>query len=157
LQSITARINAEKVVAIGNPFVDIAAPAPNGDTLRLSDYAAKGKYTLVVFWASWCHYCQQEIPVVVELFNQYKDKDFNIFTISGDTDAAAWTNKIEEANMTFANVSELRGFESGSFKTYYIQSIPQMVLLDKEGKIIAKGNLSSGVKTKIEEALKGAE
>lgn len=68
---------------------------PEGKTVKLSDYAGKGKVVLVDFWASWCGPCRREMPNLVEAYAQYKGKNFEIVGVSLDQDAAAWKESIK--------------------------------------------------------------
>ena len=59
---------------------DISLKSPEGKTYSLS--SLKGKVVLVDFWASWCSPCRRENPNIVNLYNKYKGKDFEIFGVS---------------------------------------------------------------------------
>ena len=56
----------------------------NGASVKLADY--KGKVLLVNFWATWCPPCKAELPGLIELYDQYKDKGLVVLGISGDDD-----------------------------------------------------------------------
>ena len=57
----------------------------NGASVKLADY--KGKVLLVNFWATWCPPCKAELPGLIQLYDQYKDKGLVVLGISGDDDA----------------------------------------------------------------------
>ena len=122
---------------VGAMAPELAFPNPEGKTLKLSDL--KGKYVLIDFWASWCGPCRRENPHVVSLYNKYKDKGFDVFSVSLDQNAAAWTKGIETDKLSWPNhVSDLKGWSSAASKLYGVNSIPATFLVDKEGRIIAK-------------------
>ncbi|MDR3286147.1 MAG: AhpC/TSA family protein, partial [Prevotellaceae bacterium] len=83
-KKIAERVKIAKTVAIGQPFVDLEMPNPQGENIKLSDYAGKGKYVLIDFWAAWCAPCRNEMPTLVEVYAQYKDKNFEIVGVSFD-------------------------------------------------------------------------
>jgi thiol-disulfide isomerase/thioredoxin len=117
------------------PEINLATPA--GPTLALS--SLRGKYVLIDFWASWCGPCRRENPNVVKTYAAYKDKGFEIFGVSLDQDRAAWLKAIETDKLVWKHVSDLKYWSSAGAQAYQVNSIPQTFLLDKEGRIIAKG------------------
>jgi thiol-disulfide isomerase/thioredoxin len=117
------------------PEIKLATPA--GPDLALS--SLRGKYVLIDFWASWCGPCRRENPNVVKTYAAYKDKGFEIFGVSLDQDRAAWLKAIETDKLVWKHVSDLKYWSSAGAQAYQVNSIPQTFLLDKEGRIIAKG------------------
>ena len=130
-------------VSIGSKAADIGAPTPKGDSLRLS--SMKGYVVLLDFWASWCGPCRANNPNVVALYNEFQikkwnkgTKGFTIFSVSLDKNKEAWMQAIKQDGLTWANhISDLRGWSSQPAAVYGIRSIPQTLLLDEEGYIIA--------------------
>ena len=117
------------------PEINLATP--EGPNLALS--SLRGKYVLIDFWASWCGPCRRENPNVVKTYAAYKDKGFEIFGVSLDQDRAAWLKAIESDQLVWKHVSDLKYWSSAGAQAYQVNSIPQTFLLDKEGRIIAKG------------------
>lgn len=138
----------------GSAAPEITAKTPDGKPLSLSDY--KGKIVLVDFWASWCAPCRRENPAIVELYKKYKGKDFEIFGVSLDDNQAAWTNAIANDKITWPQVSELKKWDSEVVKQYNIDAIPFSVLIDREGKIIAKGLRTAELEVKLMELLRNS-
>jgi peroxiredoxin len=151
-KALTTRINSARNLAVGQPAPEITLPAPDGSSVALS--SLKGKYVLIDFWASWCGPCRQENPNVVRMYNQYKDKGFEIFGVSLDESRDKWLKAIEADKLTWPHVSDLKGWESSAAKLYNIQAIPQTLLLDKEGKIIAKNLRGPALEEKVASLLK---
>lgn len=122
---------------IGAVAPDIAQPNPEGKIMKLSDL--RGKYVLIDFWASWCGPCRRENPHVVALYNKYKEKGFDVFSVSLDRGKDAWVNAIAADKLSWPNhVSDLKYWSSEAAKLYGVSSIPATFLIDKEGRIIAK-------------------
>jgi peroxiredoxin len=140
---------ARIVTAIGSKAPDITLNTPQGTTLSLS--SLQGKYVLIDFWASWCRPCRAENPNVVRVYNKYKDKGFEIFGVSLDQEADAWVQAIAQDGLTWKHVSDLGGWQSSAAKAYKVSSIPQTLLLDKEGVIIAKNLRGGELEAKLSE------
>lgn len=140
---------------IGEAFVDFEMKDPQGNSHKLSE--VKGDIILLDFWASWCGPCRQENPNVVKAFQKYKDRGFNIFSVSLDKDKKAWEKAIEKDGLTWQHVSDLDGSENDSKITiiYGIIGIPDNFLIDmKTKKVIARGLRGEELEKKLEEVLK---
>ncbi len=141
------RLKSHRSTAIGSLAPDFALPTPDGGSVSLS--SLRGKYVLIDFWASWCGPCRQENPNVVRMYNVYKDKGFEIFGVSLDQSRDKWLKAIADDKLTWPHVSDLKGWQSSAAELYGITAIPQTVLVDKEGKIIAKGLRGADLEKKI--------
>ncbi|WP_181306308.1 TlpA disulfide reductase family protein [Rufibacter sp. XAAS-G3-1] len=146
-KSLEARLSKMRSTAMGSAAPDIKLPSPDGPEIALT--SLRGKYVLIDFWASWCGPCRKENPNVVRMYNKYKDKGFEIFGVSLDQDRAKWLKAIEADKLTWPHVSDLKGWESSAATLYGITAIPQTILLDKEGKIIAKNLRGEALEEKL--------
>ncbi len=131
-------------------FTDFAAEY-DGKTTRLSDYVGKGQYVLVDFWASWCGPCKAEIPNIINVYNQYKDKGLEVLGVAtwdkpGDTLAA-----IEKLGIPYPQM--LNAQQAGS-DAYGITGIPEIILFAPDGKIVARGLRGEHIGKKVAEVLK---
>ncbi|HEX8350984.1 MAG TPA: TlpA disulfide reductase family protein, partial [Hymenobacter sp.] len=135
-KALAAKLDPLRATAVGVVAPEISLAAPDGKAVALS--SLRGKYVLVDFWASWCGPCRQENPNVVRMYNKYKDKGFAIYSVSFDQDRAKWLKAIANDKLTWTQVSDLKGWESAAGQTYGVKAIPQTVLLDPQGRIIAK-------------------
>ncbi|MFD2034551.1 redoxin domain-containing protein [Belliella marina] len=149
ITSLMARLEDLRALSIGQIAPEIALPNPQGELVKLSDL--RGKYVLIDFWAAWCKPCREENPNVVRLYNQYKEKGFEVFGVSLDRTKEAWEKAIEDDELTWTHVSDLKYFNSEAAATYQINAIPATYLIDPEGKIVAKDLRGASLENKLSE------
>jgi peroxiredoxin len=140
-------------IAIGKPAPDFTLPDPEGNTVSLSDRLGKG-YVLLDFWASWCGPCRRENPNIVKTYNEYKDKGFDVFSVSLDKEKDAWIKGIADDNLTWTHVSDVLFWDSAPAKLYGIRAIPANFLIDKDGVIVAKNLRGEALGQTLAELLK---
>ncbi|UFH56212.1 TlpA disulfide reductase family protein [Spirosoma sp. KNUC1025] len=151
-KSLIGRVARIKGVSVGAQAPEIALSDTTGKSVTLS--SLRGKYVLIDFWASWCGPCRAENPNVVRMYNKFKDKGFEIYSVSLDQAKANWTKAIRNDNLTWTHVSDLKFWQSAAAQQYGVQAIPATFLLDKDGKIIAKNLRGDALEQKLEEVLK---
>ncbi len=136
--------------SIGELAPELNFPDPSGKIITLE--SLKGNYVLIDFWASWCKPCRMENPNVVKLYNKYKEKGFTVYSVSLDNNKDRWINAIKQDNLTWPNhVSDLKQWQTEATKIYGFRGIPYTVLIDKEGKIVAKNLRGPTLENKLGE------
>ncbi|MGB0254770.1 MAG: thioredoxin-like domain-containing protein [Flavobacteriaceae bacterium] len=128
--------DTDEEVSVGDIAPDFTAPSVNGTPQTL--YASLGEYTILDFWASWCGPCRVDSPNMVALHNKYKNKGLNIVGVSVDKDETSWKKAIENDKLAWTHVSHLKRWEDPIADAYGVNAIPQLFLLDKSGKVIAR-------------------
>ncbi len=152
-KDFVAYVDKMKITAVGQVAPEIELPNPEGQVIKLS--SLRGKYVLIDFWAKWCGPCRRENPNVVLAYNKFKDKGFEVFGVSLDRNKEDWLQAIAEDGLTWTHVSDLKYFESQAATDYNISAIPFSILVDKEGKIIAKNLRGAALDKKLEEVMGG--
>ena len=119
--------NAPKVGKLAPNFqaIDIL-----GKKIKLADF--KGKHILLVFWATWCGPCVQEIPIIKSIRDKYKPSELSIVYISEDTDKSKMLSFIKKRNMNWIHIFGNKLVA----KDYFVNGIPEILLIDPNSKII---------------------
>lgn len=146
-------IAESKIGAVGTQALDFSQPDTTGVPVALSSF--RGKYVLVDFWASWCGPCRSENPNVVENFKKFSTKNFTVLGVSLDRPGQKekWVNAIHEDKLTWTHVSDLQFWNNSAAVLYKIKGIPQNILVDPQGKIVAKNLRGPALEAKLCELL----
>lgn len=129
------RVDSAKVSCVGAQFYDCELQSPDGKTFRISDYAGKGNWVLLEFWASWCGPCRQDIPHLKEAYKAFHPQGFEIISISMDNNEKAWKGAVKREGMDWVQGSTLKAFGDELTTMYNFNGIPFCILVDPQGKI----------------------
>lgn len=145
----TAKANVE----VGKPYIEVVQNNMEGEPVALSSVVGEGKYVLLDFWASWCGPCMREVPYLLETYEKYHDKGFEIYGVSFDRDAEAWKSAVNNKGMNWIHVSDVNYFDNQAAKDYAVRSIPSNFLIGPDGSIVAVNLRGEEVQAKIAEIL----
>jgi thiol-disulfide isomerase/thioredoxin len=158
-------LDARKATAEGMMFTDFTVehvygydrsvdPQPLKQEVKFSDYVGNGKYVLVDFWSPWCGPCRREMPNVKAIYNEYKDKGFDVISLT------VWERQPQ--SHTFETAAKLEMdwtilTNCGSVPTdiYGVEGIPHLMLIGPDGTILKRGfHGAEGIRAAVEEYLK---
>jgi len=113
---------------------------------------SKNKYTLVQFWSSGNALCIEEsCYYYLPAYEAYKEKGFEIYAVSLDSDLASWVGGIEENNLPWHHVSDLKGWDSPICTECNISKVPASYLLNQHGELLAKDLDASRLEETLEQ------
>ena len=154
IASNTARL----ATAVGSKFTDftvdhVAGVDKDGNPIyekkSLSDFVGQGKVMLVDFWSPWCPPCKAEIPNIKAVWEKYHGADFDVLSVAvwEESRKMDWRNTIDTAKVYGVAWNQLNNGHQEPAALYGISGIPHMILFDKDGTILKRGDDLRGDKT----------
>lgn len=148
-RELAQRMEASGITAVGKTAPLFTQNNAVGKSVALADF--KGKVVLVEFWASWCSPCRAENPNLVKQYQTYKDKGFEIISVSLDNVKERWLEAIEKDGLAWTHVSDLKGWNNEVGRLYGVRAVPASFLVDAQGKIIGNGLRGEPLNKKLAE------
>ena len=133
---------------------DFTLPDMNGQEQSIMKEVEKNKLTIIDFWASWCGPCRAEMPSVVGLYEEYKDRGLGIVGISLDENGGDWKTAVETMNMKWTQLSDLQGWNNKAARMFDVNGIPFTMIVDTEGRLLAAGLRGGDLRHFVEQYLK---
>ncbi|MFH2140949.1 MAG: redoxin domain-containing protein [Bacteroidota bacterium] len=125
-----------KKTAIGQKAPDIILK--NMEGIDTSLYEIKSNYKVIIFWQTTCPHCIEMLPEIKKLYDNQKNKKYEIFSVSIDTNTKAWIDFLILGGYDWVNVNESNGWNNKTMDDYNIFSTPTILIIDKSKIIISK-------------------
>ena len=129
--------NSIPQIYAGQSYIPFRGKAPDNTYITLVDVVKKNKIVLVDFWASWCAPCIKEMPVLIQLYNDYKNKGLEIIGVSLDDSESLWKASIKQHDMSWIQMISNKDESDNIAELYGVVAIPHTVLINGNGEIIA--------------------
>lgn len=144
-------LDDRRVTAIGTTAPPFSLPTPEGKKLSPSDFA--GKILVMDFWASWCGPCRKNNPELVSIYKKYNGQDVEFLGVSLDKEREPWLAAIKADNLTWPQVSDLKFWDSEAAQAYQIKQIPTLIIVGRDGKIVAKNLEGEALDKKLKQLI----
>jgi len=134
-EKLRTTLESKLSTTIGKHFLDFSAVQPDGKVIKLSDFAGRGKYCLVDFWASWCGPCKHEMEYLRDIYKKYTKKGLCMVSV------AVWDNPEDtkaEAEKQQIKWNQMLNAQSIPTELYGISGIPHIMLINPDGVIVAR-------------------
>lgn len=156
---LRVKIDAENnmralATAVGCPYINFELPDADGKKVLLSNIVNKNRYTLLDFWASWCIPCRQEAPVVKKIAADYSRRGVAVVSVSLDSSIEEWKEGITSLGLDWTQLCSPSGGSAEAAAAYGITSIPMLILIDENGRIVMRGEPAYRVAQQLDELLK---
>ncbi|MCU0458845.1 MAG: AhpC/TSA family protein [Bacteroidales bacterium] len=152
--TLKERLVQLKAVAMGQKAPDFTLNDVDGKPVSLySKIGGDTKLLLIDFWAAWCGPCRQENPNVVKVWKEFNKKGFDVFGVSLDRTKEDWVKAIQDDNLTWTHVSDLKFWDCAPAKMYAVSAIPANFLIDANGVIVGHNLRGEALGEKVKELL----
>jgi len=151
-KNISEFISLNKDLRVGDKCIDFSQEDARHRTVRLSDF--NGKVVLLEFWGSWCRACRQKNPELIKIYNEFKDRGFEILGVGAEKSMDAWVKAITADKLPWTNVSDLKGDRNTAALIYGVSYYPTNFLIDRTGTIIARDIEADALRKKLNQILK---
>ena len=149
ITKMVARLRRVEATQAGAQFVDFEGVDDANKAVRLSDYVGKGHYVLVDFWASWCGPCRREIAHLKKVRDTYTDKGLVILGTVVWDEMEDHLKAMKELEITWPQIFN----KTEATELYGIAGIPQIILFDPAGKIVARDLRGEEINKLLDKAL----
>jgi len=135
IQQLQRTLNSYKPLTKNSSVGSYSVRDMEGKIVSTSEY--KDTYLLITFWASWDKESRQRQRELIALKEKYKKHNFDILSISLDTDREAWLQAVGEDSVTWRQACDFDGWSTGIVERMQITHLPANMLLNPSRRIQA--------------------
>ena len=138
LQRSVMLVNNDAALVPGQKVPEFTLADYDGEDRSLYSLLGDKDIVLIDFWASWCGPCIADFPELKKLYAAYTDEDFEIVGVSIDSSDEDWIGGVDEHELPWINLGEIKGWEGPVSTMYGVNAIPKGFLVDSQGCIYKK-------------------
>jgi S1-C subfamily serine protease/thiol-disulfide isomerase/thioredoxin len=153
LRPSSADVPVKPYLTPGNPAPEFTGQGLDGASIDLRAEAAKSRYVIVDFWASWCGPCRAEFPTLQRVRARYKNHGLRLIGVNLDSELSRAVDAAEQAKLSYPHVFDGRGWKNAVALLYRVRGIPQIYLLDNQLRIVARNLRGPQLESKLRELL----
>ena len=142
---------ALKRLSLEGKSITLSGKGLDGKPISLANY--QGKAVLVIFWATWCQPCTEDLPQIKALYDQYRSKGFDIVGVNLDTQRELVAPYIAEHGNSWPHIAQPDGLDGNVAVDFGVISVPTMFLIDKTGKVASNSTSVEDMKELLPELL----
>ena len=109
---------------------DFTLKSLKGSNLKLSEF--RGDVVMINFWATWCGPCQQEMPILNDLYLKYRDEGLTMLGVNVEKNTSKAADMIRELRVVYPVLFDKQSQVS---KDYNVDDMPTTVLVDRDGNL----------------------
>lgn len=113
---------------MNEPAPDFTLKSRSGENLRLEDF--RGQVVMLNFWASWCGPCRQEMPLMDDIHERYKDLGFTVLAVNVDENRDEALRFLDKVPVSYPILYDP---ESQVSEQYNVQAMPTTLMIDRNG------------------------
>jgi len=126
--------------------------SPTGQTIDLAKY--RGQVVLVQYWASWCEPCKADMTILKELVGRYGRNGFAVIGVNLDTHRDEMARYLAENNLPWPQIYEEGGLESAPALDLGILTLPTMLLIDQQGRVVNRNIQTAEIDDELKKLLR---
>jgi thiol-disulfide isomerase/thioredoxin len=150
---LTKTANSIQQLTVGHQPPNFNALTQQNTAFDMRKFAADHRYTILMFWSSWCEHCKAAAPEIVAFHNKYDAQKISMVGYSLDNVKDNWEKAITERGFQFINIFGGKQWESPVSKLYKVNKTPMFFVIDKQGTLQLKAKsiqeVESFIKSKI--------
>jgi thiol-disulfide isomerase/thioredoxin len=135
---LTKTANSIQQLTIGHNPPNFQAKLRDGSSFELKNSIAKNKYTVLMFWSSWCEHCKSAAPEIKAFHEKYNKEKIMLVGYSLDNNQQMWENALNERGFVFANIFGGKQWDSPVSKLYKVNKTPMFFVMDQKGTLQLK-------------------
>ncbi|MCA9079181.1 MAG: redoxin domain-containing protein [Planctomycetaceae bacterium] len=125
-----------------------------GGQQQIDTRAYQGKVLAVIFWATWCKPCTEDLPQIQELHRVYQREGFEVLGVNLDAPGAPIQQYITQHKVAWPHIHEEGALESRPAVEFGIISLPTMFLIDRKGAVVSANSSVDELKKLVPDLLK---